>query len=232
MNIVLVHGQNHKGSSYHIGRMLAEKISGEKEIREFFLPRDLNHFCLGCYRCLEDDGACPFYGEKHIITDALEAADLMIFTTPNYCMGPSASMKALIDLTFNYWMSHRPRPGMFRKKAAIISTTAGMGANQAIKAVARTLFYWGVPCIRRYGVSVQAKNWQSVKAEKKSKIEKDITRLARRLSSPGLPKPGLKTRLVFRLMGKMQKSGWGSSPVEKQYWQERGWLGKQRPWQD
>lgn len=48
MNIVLIHGQNHKGSSYHIGRSLAEQFS-ESEISEFFLPKDLEHFCLGCY---------------------------------------------------------------------------------------------------------------------------------------------------------------------------------------
>ena len=32
------------------------------------------------------------------------------------------------------------------------------------------------------------------------------------------------------IMRMMQKSGMGSSPVEKQYWEENGWLGKQRPW--
>ena len=26
MRIALIHGQNHKGSTYHIGRMLAEKF--------------------------------------------------------------------------------------------------------------------------------------------------------------------------------------------------------------
>ena len=40
MKIVLVHGQNHKGSTYNIGRMIADKIGGE--ITEFFLPKDLN----------------------------------------------------------------------------------------------------------------------------------------------------------------------------------------------
>lgn len=34
MKIVLIHGQNHKGSSYHIGHMIAEKITGENEIKE------------------------------------------------------------------------------------------------------------------------------------------------------------------------------------------------------
>lgn len=40
MKIVLIHGQNHKGSSYHIGRMLADGLKGS-EITEFFLPRVL-----------------------------------------------------------------------------------------------------------------------------------------------------------------------------------------------
>lgn len=40
MKILLIHGQNHKGSSYHIGRMLAEQFH-ESEISEFFLPKDL-----------------------------------------------------------------------------------------------------------------------------------------------------------------------------------------------
>ena len=42
MNIVLIHGQNHKGSSYHIGRQLVDTIKGSRNIAEFFLPKDLN----------------------------------------------------------------------------------------------------------------------------------------------------------------------------------------------
>ena len=37
MKIVIIHGQSHKGSTYHIARILAEIIGGE--ISEFFLPR-------------------------------------------------------------------------------------------------------------------------------------------------------------------------------------------------
>ena len=35
MKIVIIHGQSHKGSTYHIAHMLAEKISGNiKELYE------------------------------------------------------------------------------------------------------------------------------------------------------------------------------------------------------
>lgn len=226
----MIHGQNHKGSTYHIGRLLAEKLAEEEEITEFFLPKDLNHFCTGCYQCIEDEKKCPYYQEKQIITDAMERADLFIFTTPNYCMGPSASMKALIDMMFDYWMTHRPKKWMFTKKAVIISTTAGAGAGKAIKNVKTSLTYWGVPYIKSYGISVQAMNWAGVKKDKIAKIEKDMTKLAQRLIQVGTPKAGIKTKILFNMMANMHSAGWDSSPVEKQYWVEHGWLNKERPW--
>lgn len=64
---------------------------------------------------------------------AVENADLLIFTTPTYCMHASAPMKSFIDLTFTYWMSHRPRECMFSKKAVVMSTAAGKGTKSAIK---------------------------------------------------------------------------------------------------
>lgn len=232
MKVVLIHGQNHKGSSYHIGRMIADKMQGTNEITEFFLPRDLNHFCLGCYNCIEDDAKCPFYDDKRKIMDAVEAADVLIFTTPTYCMHASAPMKSFMDLTFTYWMVHRPRKCMFSKRAVVVSTAAGTGMKSAMKDITNTLFYWGVPYVKSYGVAVQAMSWDGVNEKKKAKIEKDTEKLARKLSVGKKPSVGIKTRFMFKVMGVMQSAGMGSSPVEKEYWEQNGWLGKKRPWKD
>ena len=232
MKVVLIHGQNHKGSSYHIGRMIADKMQGTKEITEFFLPRNLNHFCLGCYNCIEDDAKCPFYDDKRKIMDAVEAADVLIFTTPTYCMHASAPMKSFMDLTFTYWMVHRPRKCMFSKRAVVVSTAAGTGMKSAMKDITNTLFYWGVPNIKSYGVAVQAMSWDGVNEKKKAKIEKDTEKLARKLSAGEKPSVGIKTRFMFKVMGAMQSAGMGSSPAEKEYWEQNGWLGKKRPWKD
>lgn len=43
MRITIIHGQNHMGSTYHIGKLLAEQFVNS-DIREFFLPKDLEHF--------------------------------------------------------------------------------------------------------------------------------------------------------------------------------------------
>ena len=230
MKITMIHGQNHKGSTYNIGRLLADKLAKEDEITEFFLPRDLNHFCMGCYQCIEDDTKCPYYTEKRIITDSMEKSDLLIFTTPNYCMGPSASMKALLDLMFTYWMTHRPREWMFRKKAAVICTAAGGGNRQAIKGVTKSLLFWGVPYIKSYGINVQAMNWADVKENTKIKIEKDMVKLAQKLTHVERPRVDIKTKFIFFMMAKMHKAGWDASPIERQYWSERGWFSKERPW--
>lgn len=230
MKVVIIHGQNHKGSSYNIGRMIANKISSEEDITEFFLPRDLNHFCLGCYACIDDDTRCPFYEEKNKIMSAVEAADALIFTTPTYCMRASAPMKSFIDLTFNYWMVHRPRKCMFTKKAIVVSTAAGSGTKSAIKDITNTLLYWGVPYVLSYGISVQAMNWNVVADKKKEKIDKDTTKLADKVLKKRQVKAGIKTKTLFMMMRMMQKMGWGSSDAEKEYWEQKGWLDKGRPW--
>ncbi len=230
MKIVMINGQNHKGSTYNIGRMLAEKIGSDEEIVEFFLPRDLDHFCLGCYTCIDDDTKCPFYEEKNRIMTEVEAADILIFTTPTYCMRSSAPMKSFLDLTFNYWMSHRPRKCMFTKKAVVISTAAGTGAKKAVKDVSSALFYWGIPCIYEYGISVQAMNWNGVSEKKKQKIEKDTERIAGRLLRKKHVKAGVKTKAMFSMMRMMQKADFGSGEADRMYWERHGWLGKERPW--
>lgn len=41
-------------------------------------------------------------------------------------------------------------------------------------------------------------------------------------------KPGLKTKGFFWMMHFMQKNGFNQ--VDAAYWKEKGWTGKQRPW--
>lgn len=232
MHVFLIHGQSHKGTTCHMGRMLAEKLAEDTSITEFFLPRDLPHFCLGCYACVEDETKCPFWKEKERILSAMEKADLLIFTTPNYCLSPSGAMKSFIDLFFDLWMVHRPKEWMFSKKAVILSASAGASCKKAIAPIKSSLFNWGVPEIHTFGCAVQASSWDGVKPKKKAKMEKRICAIARKLEKGKAPHVGIPTRFVFSAMGMMHKKGWDSFPVEKAYWEQQGWLGKGRPWKE
>lgn len=232
MKIVLIHGQNHKGSTWHTADELLKNIAGEKEVKEFFLPKDLPHFCMGCYACLKAREACPYWAEKEPIDRAVQEADLLIFTTPNYCMMPSAPMKAFMDLFFTNWLSHKPYGEMYRKRAVVISTAAGAGARKATKPIADALSYWGIPKIYRYGLAVHANSWATMPEKKKAKILRDMKKLGGRLSAGTMPHIGIKTRFLFWLFAGMQKANWGASPEEKTYWQEKGWLDGKKPWKD
>ena len=68
MKIAVINGQNHKGSTYHIGKQVADKLGGE--VTEFFLPRDFGDFCVGCTQCfLKSETLCPHYGRLKKITE-------------------------------------------------------------------------------------------------------------------------------------------------------------------
>ena len=230
MKIVMIHGQNHKGSTWNIANLLLQKLPGEKEVKEYFLPRDLNHFCSGCYACLEARERCPYWREKEPMLHQMREADLLILTSPNYCMMPSAPMKAFLDLFFTNWMSHKPLREMFSKRAVVISSAAGAGAKKAAKLIGNNLANWGIPEIHLSAAVVNAMNWDMVPSGKKARMEKDMDKLARQLSRRGKVTVGMKTRILFWFYGGMQKAGGGASPTEKQYWIENGWLSGGRPW--
>ena len=99
-----------------------------------------------------------------------------------------------------------------------------------MKDVEDCLFYMGVPKIIKYGMAVQAMNWDGVAADKKKIIDKKADIIAKKLCSKRKPSVGIKTRFMFHMMGMMQKKGWNSSPVETEYWKENGWLDGKRPW--
>ena len=83
MKIVIIHGQSHKGSTYHIAHMLAEKINGD--IKEFFLPRDFDEFCVGCIKCITDsEQKCPHYEKLKPLTEAIDEANVIILASPVY----------------------------------------------------------------------------------------------------------------------------------------------------
>lgn len=228
MQITIIHGQSHKGSTYHIARMLAEKLKGE--IIEFFLPKDFGAFCIGCTSCFEKaENRCPHYEDLRPITEALDRVDVIILASPVYVYHVTGAMKSFLDHYGYRWMVHRPEESMFRKQAVCISTAAGGGMRSTNKDMADSAFFWGVAKIYRYGVGVAAVSWEKVKPKLKRRIEVRTTALAREIRrNDGRVHPSIKTKCFFYIMRLAQKSGW--NPVDADYWREKGWLGRKRPW--
>ena len=228
MKTVIIHGQGHKGSTYHIAHSLAGKIGGE--LTEFFLPRDFGEFCVGCAGCfMKGPEHCPHYKKLSPITKAMDEADVIILASPVYVYHVTGMMKTFLDHYGYRWMVHTPEPSMFNKQGVCISTAAGAGLHSTNKDMADSLYFWGVARIYRYGCAVAAINWDNVSGEKKAAIDRATTRIAGAIvKNNGRVKPSLKTKSFFYLMRFMQKRGFNARDAE--YWKNMGWTGSRRPW--
>lgn len=227
MKITLINGQNHKGSTYHIARMVAEKIGGE--IEEFFLPKDLNEGCFGCYRCLDKGREhCPHAGQIERIFNSMLSADVIIIGSPTYVLEMTGHLKNLFDHLFTAWLPHRPEAAMFSKTAVVVSTAAGIGMNNVVKSLSQQIFYLGVPKVYKLPFRVAATSWDNVKI--KDKVNTAVNRTVKKITAKnGEAKPTIKLKLMFSLMRLSQKNnGWAL--LDRKHWEERNWLGAERPW--
>jgi len=208
--------------------MLAKKIGGE--VTEFFLPKDFHEFCIGCTNCfMKNESTCPHFEQLMPITKAMDEADVLIFASPVYVYHATGAMKVFLDHYGYRWIVHRPNEAMFKKQAICISTAAGAGMKSTNKDMADSMFFWGVGKIYKYGVGVQAVSFKEVPENIKRKIEKRTTSLAQKIKKKnGNITPGLKTKVFFHIMRLLMKKGWNQADVN--YWKEKGWFGKKRPW--
>lgn len=233
MTITIIHGQQHKGSTYHITEILKERLTegSETVVHEYFMPKDTPEYCVGCFRCILKGEENCYQSEKALkILDSMLMSDVIIFDSPTYCIEMTGQLKTLFDHYGYMWMPHRPRKEMFSKIGVAISTAAGSGARNVTKSMARQMFWWGVPRIYRLSFNVNASCWDDVPEKKRERIIKRTQETADSIKKKiGRAKPGFKTRLMFNVMRKIQQSNtWNMT--DRDYWEKNGWLKKDRPW--
>ena len=229
MKAVIINGQNHKGTTNHLAHILTDKL--QCEVTEFFLPKDLKDFCVGCTNCIgKGEDKCPHRAQVEPIVNAIDDADLIILASPVYVYHATAPMKNLLDHLAYRWASHRPEGKMYKKQSVCISTAAGAGMKSTNKDMADSLYYWGVGRVYQYGVAVAAVNWEGVNDKRKASIDKALTKLAKKIKArEGKVTPSIKTKSFFTLM-RMVQAKWPWNPVDVEHWKSNGWLGKERPW--
>ena len=230
MKVLIISGTNHKGSTYNIGRIMAEKLTKPEDISEVFLPRDFDEFCYGCTNCFEkNEELCPHAEKLKPITELIDASDVLILTSPVYVYHCTGQMKALLDHYGWRWMAHRPEEKMFSKQAVVVATAAGAGVKSTMKDMADSCFFWGIPQTYKLGRAVAAVDWQSVKPKIKDEINKKADSIAKKiLKRQGKVPVSLKTKVFFKIMSLLQKNGWNKADVD--YWKEKGWTEGKRPW--
>ena len=217
MEITIIHGQGHKGSTYHVTSMIKERLAdSETTVHEYYLPKDTPGFCVGCFQCIQKgEENCPQADKAQKIVESMLRSEIIIIDSPTYCFEMTGQLKTLFDHLGYMWISHRPRKEMFTKAGIVLSTAAGVGANRVTKSIAKQMFWWGIPKIYRLHFNVSASSWEEVSEKIREKIRRKTEILyANVKNKTGKSKPGIKTIFMFNIMRKMQQSNFGTWLIE------------------
>lgn len=230
MNVTIIHGNARHGSTWHsVQRILAGlEAGGPLALREFTLPRDMPHFCNGCFSCFYNgENTCPHATYTTPIAEALRTADLIILTSPVYAMDVSGQMKAMLDHLCYQWMSHRPDPALFNTIGLTVSTTAGAGLSHGTKTLRNSLVFWGLKRVYSFKIKASAMRWDDVSDKVRQQIDREADRLARKILRAAARADRLRPLLFhaffFRLMkGMMAKNDWNLR--DRAHWERQGWI--------
>lgn len=236
MKITVVYGNTRHGSTWNSVQLFLKEIEKHEktEVMEYSLPKDMPHFCMGCFNCFyKGERTCPHSENVQPIASAIKEADIVVLASPVYGLDVTGGMKALIDHLCYMWLSHRPDPGMFQKVGVVFTTTAGAGLSHTAKTMRSSLRFWGVKRIYTFKKAISAMKWEDVSADKKEKVQKNAVRIANKsiramrnihkLSTPFFVK-----FLFGAMRGMMKKNNWNET--DRNHWDAQGWLAGKKPY--
>jgi multimeric flavodoxin WrbA len=230
MKITVFHGSPRKGNTWFATKIFMDELSncGDVHYTEFFLPKDLPAFCIGCTLCLGGKyEKCPNAQYVAPILDAIINADALIFATPHYgaCSMP-ASMKNLFDHLDFLVLNVSPRAEIFDKKAFIVTT--GAGSTAAIKPIKKVLKHWGTNRVYSLGIRLFTNLWDKMPKAKQEKHEKSIRRSAQKFYRTQKGAPYLSTIFFYHMARFILKKYVGEGNFSYDNWKEKGYF-KKRP---
>lgn len=235
MKVTIINGNSRHGSTWNCMKLFIQELSKHEtvEITEFTLPKDMPHFCNGCFSCFYNgENTCPHSLYVNPIVTSLIEADLILITSPVYAMDVSGQLKALLDHLCFMWLSHRPNPKMFNKIGLSITTTAGAGLGHTTKTIKNSFKFWGIKKVFSFKNPVSAIKWSDVPPQKQAIIQNEMAKLARKIvkaakNIDSLPKPIFRSFMFLLMKGMMKKNTW--NPNDRKHWENQGWLSGGKP---
>ncbi len=237
MNITVINGTEKHGVTYRLKEMFLTGFRDSANITEYYLPKDCPNFCNGCTNCMiKGENTCK--GAEYIgkIDRSLLEADLIVMTSPAYVFHTTGAMKAFLDHFAYRWMPHRPAPGMFGKRAVIITQCLGAGAKSAAKDIKHSLSWWGISKIGIFtGALMSDIVWERLSEKKREELTRKVKKLSQKFARIDYTKPAytnLTVKARFSVCRLMQRTLHKNDPeyLDGKYWAEQGWLGRDRPW--
>lgn len=229
MHVIIVNGTTHESSGYQAAHALAEEFMQPGDsLDELSCPIEGLGFCqyADCgARCVtEGERFCPDIAALQPVLDRLDAADLIVMTTPTYCYHVAAQLKVLLEHLCWRWMRHRPNPAWFSKQAVVIATSAGAGADKPATDVADSLNWMGTGRVYVVTASMGAMDWQLADDRHRKKLLDATHEVAVKLRHDPMgvrPNIGVRARLILM---KMLQRKFPTGDADQAYYREHGWL--------
>lgn len=229
MKITVITGTEVKGCTYHIKEAFLAELREGNEITEFYLPKDLPHFCCGCKNCFfKSELLCPHAKYVEPIWQSMLSADLIVVASPVYALRTTAQMKSLLDHLCVHWMVHRPDERMFYKKAVILTNAIGILNGGAQKDIATSLLWLGVSHIKKLGVGLlEGVLWHELSDKRKEYIVNKTKSLAKKYKNAGSVNKGIRVRCLFaftKIMHETVAKREKELSADNIYWLDKGWI--------
>lgn len=227
MKCLIIHGSYRKGNTYKITELVKSYMqeNGNVEFEEIFLSKLNMPFCIGCNQCfLKGEEYCPHNSIIAPIVQKITIADALIIATPTYSLQLPALLKCLLDhMSYNF---HRPR--FFKKKALVISTTAGGGAKSTANYISDVLQCWGINHVSKYPLRCFSFNYVPDK-EALEQIRTMANEFYKEIANENLHSPSMKRIFLFNLWRSMAISGQTNNTRDYRYWADMNLLDKPFP---
>ena len=229
MKITVINGTEVKGCTYSMKEIFLEGFRDGNEITEYYLPKDLPHFCCGCKACfLKSEAECPHAQYVRPIWASMLASDMLVFASPVYALRTTAQMKSLLDHLCVHWMVHRPDEKMFSKRAVVLTNAIGVFNGGAQKDIATSLRWLGVSQTKKLGVGLlEGVVWDELSEKRRGIITRKVKTLAKKSNTIQHARKGIPVRFLFAALRMMhQNIGKKEIPLsaDNQYWKDRGWI--------
>lgn len=237
MKVLVINGTEKRGVTYRLKETFLSLIKVNTEVTEYYLPKDCPNFCIGCTNCfMKGEKTCKDSEFIQTIEKSILEADLLVFTSPSYVMHTTGAMKALLDHFGYRWMLHRPAKEMFGKRAIIITQCLGAGGKSTAKDIKDSLSWWGIPYIKVSTTALMSEIvWDKLSEKKRKNIEKKLFKLVNKINKIKYDKPAhtnITCKFKFMLCRIIQKQIFATNKksIDAQYWNNNGWLKRERPW--
>jgi multimeric flavodoxin WrbA len=107
------------GNGEIVAKSVAERLGDGWELSLINLPRLRSDPCKGCYVCLLPGKKCMIKDDVEWILERFVEADAIIYTAPDYILGPVAIVKMLTDRALQTYGLHSE---LGKKKTAVALT--------------------------------------------------------------------------------------------------------------